>query len=85
MKIIGVKRSTGVYQGNNFDNVNLFVTYPLVSEQGVGIKCECIKVKTSLFEKVLSEKGFKSYENVLNKEVSVFYDRFGRVCEVDFK
>ena len=75
MKCVGVKRSTGVYQGNNFDNVNVYVTTQMTPEQGVGSKCESIKVKTSLFDKVLSEKGFKSYENVLNKSVTVFYDR----------
>lgn len=75
MKIIGIKRKSGVYEGNPFDNIYFDCTEPYVNGKGIGLRAETIKVKHRVlaenFGKEMTEQELAAF---IGQEAEFFYD-----------
>jgi hypothetical protein len=86
MKIGGIEESTGVYEGNAYDNVKFNCKEPFESGKGVGEKYKVVKVKRKVlnenFEKHMTLKELGAF---VGKEVTFFYDEFQNVMFVQIQ
>lgn len=73
MKLIGIERKTGNYQGFDYDNAMLYCTEPMKGDNKTGTKCFTYKCK---YVKYL-ESGAK-----VGDEIVIAYDRFGNVLSI---
>jgi hypothetical protein len=71
MKIVGIGRSSGTYEGHNYDNTILHCTYD--DEKVTGVATVKLKVPT----KVYMADPVKVGDSVI-----AFYDRWSKVCEL---
>lgn len=70
-KIIGIERRTGTYEGKNYDNMILHVTY---HKEAAEVKGECVatlKIKTALCPALN-----------LGDSVDALYDKYGNVAHL---
>lgn len=82
LKIVGVQRVSGDFNGNHYDNINFHVLNDAPSRPTIaGSTCEIIKVKTAdipaVFGGLISTDP--DYRSVIGMALNVFYDRYGRV------
>lgn len=70
-QVIGKRRKTGEYQGNQYDNTILYVTSQL--EQVEGYFCTTIKAKTIYVPETI----------VLGDNIEVFYDQYGNAVAIN--
>jgi len=79
MKITGVERKQGEYEGTPYNNVIYHGTEP-IEKDGLGLKVKSVKVKyavlSELFNKQLTEKEIFAF---VGKEVVFYYDEFKNV------
>lgn len=80
MKIIGVVRKSGVYEGNPYDNVNFDCTEPYAEGKGIGLKAKTFKVKHMVlveqFEKEMTEQELAAF---VGQEAEFYFDEFHNV------
>ena len=77
-KVIGIKHSTGEYQGNAYDNFNFFVGSEDINT--VGTYVEVVKVKSTVLKESI---GDISISDLIGQNVSFYYNKFGQVTEVN--
>lgn len=74
LKVIGIKHSTGEFNGLKFDNFNLHCVRLASDEKDEqGEITEVVKVKSSLFMEANINIG---------DDIEVYYDRFGRIISL---
>ena len=78
MKCIGYTKSSGEYEGYQYNNVNLHcIAREGDGKRSAGQLVEIHKVKAD----VLTKLGLKP-EDMLNKEVRIMYDKYQKVTDV---
>lgn len=75
MKVIGYARKSGTFNDRSYDNINFYTVSPVDEKQGRGMSCEVFKISSAQFAKVSQF----SPDDLLQKEIEVYYDRFGHV------
>ena len=70
-KVVGMKHSTGTYEGNAYDNTLVYCTYEDSKVSGVGTIVH--KLKTSAFNTCPCKLG---------EQIEVMYDRYGNVTQL---
>lgn len=71
MKVIGIERKKGNYEGREYDNIVLTCTTPYPEEkEATGYFSDTVKVKYVVFEESEIDIG---------DEISVYYNKFGQV------
>lgn len=81
VRLVGIKRAQGEYEGRKYDNYNLMIVddSPIGSGWVPGSSSVYQeKVNASLFEKAVMIFG----DFVIGEEITVLHDRYGRVSEV---
>lgn len=74
MKVIGLARRKGEYQGNAYDNMMIYCTRPAVPESNEqGEISDCVKIKFENYSSLIS----------IGSDIRVIYDRFGRVVDIE--
>ena len=76
-KILGIKHSTGEYQGNAYDNYNFFVGSEDINT--VGTYVETVKVKSTVLKELID---LKELPGLVGQDVTFNYNKFGQVTEV---
>lgn len=71
-KVIGMRRSIGEYQGNQYDNTYLYCSTP-ITKDGCGEAVEAVKVKTYIVNDA---------EVSLGDNVEFYYDRWRNVTSI---
>lgn len=80
MKIVGVGRSTGEFEGYKYDN---FVVHALETDKNVtGQRANTVKVKSDIFHRDLSAVADADMSKLLGLMVEFAYDRFGKVQSI---
>jgi hypothetical protein len=86
LKIVGVARRSGIYEGSAYDNLMLYTTKAFESGKGTGLEVKIIKVKFSvlceIFGKQLSEKEIA---NFVGNEAVFYYDEYKNVNFIQFE
>lgn len=87
-KVIGVTRKKGNYQGSDYDNCNMFVTFEADGMLG-GVACKTYKMKVSklpeIFEGCKTQKKIITADDVcqlIGKRIKVYPDDWGNPEEV---
>lgn len=75
MKIKGINKRQGEYNGIPYSNYQLFG----IEKNAKNID-EWLMVKVSA--KVVEDAGFKDYTLLINKEVEILYNRYGSVEKI---
>lgn len=74
MKVIGIERKKGTYEGREYDNIVLTCTAPYPEEkEASGYFAETVKVKYSVFVETDID---------INDDIIVNYNKFGQVKEL---
>lgn len=76
-KVLGIKHSTGEYQGNTYDNYNFFVGSEDINT--VGTYVETVKVKSTVLKELID---LKDITDLVGQDVAFYYNKFGQVTEV---
>lgn len=76
-KVLGIKHSTGEYQGNAYDNYNFFVGSEDINT--VGTYVETVKVKSTVLKELID---LKELPGLVGQDVAFYYNKFGQVTEV---
>lgn len=80
MKIVGVGRSSGNYEGHDYDN---FIVHALENDKNVtGQRANIVKVKADVFHRDLSAVADADMSKLLGLMVEFAYDRFGKVQSI---
>lgn len=86
LKIVGVQRKSGEFQGIHYDNIIVHVLNddpkpPCIA----GSTCESIKIKVvdvpSVFGGLISSDS--DYRSLIGMAITPFFDRYGRVLKAD--
>lgn len=85
LRLIGVVRKSGTYEGNDYDNVMLHCINDNPSKPMIcGDACEIIKVKARMVREVFG--GLIStdhdWSELIGSSLDVFYDRYGNAQKV---
>ena len=83
MKVVGVGRSSGDYEGYKYDNFVLHCTEVPDDRTFTGLRCVMVKVKASVFLEQVMPLVDGDVSRLLGLTISVSYDRFGKVQRVD--
>lgn len=75
-KILGIKHSTGTYQGTQYSNYLLFEE--LKDQKIIGIGVVVHKVKDKLFNEFIKQYGL-SADKLIGQNVYISYNRYGQV------
>lgn len=76
MKVVGIERKTGTFEGKSYDNTYVHTTYALDEKKGgEGFGVAKTKIKTC-------DLPFKIN---IGDDVKFFYDRFGNAIGVDLE
>ena len=73
-KILGIKHSTGEYQGNAYDNYNFFVGSEDINT--VGTYVETVKVKSTVLKDLID---LKELPGLVGQNANFNYNKFGQV------
>ena len=76
-KIIGIKHTTGEYQGQKYDNYNFYVGSEDINT--VGTYVETVKVKSTVLKDLID---LKDIPGLVGQDVTFNYNKFGQVTEV---
>lgn len=76
-KVLGIKHSTGEYQGNTYDNYNFFVGSEDINT--VGTYVETVKVKSTVLKESID---LKELPGLVGLNLTFNYNKFGQVTEV---
>lgn len=86
--LVGVDRKSGNYQGNDYDNINLYVTddcpaTPTICGQtAYKIKIKVHRVK-EVFDGLISTDA--DWREILGKELDISWDRYGNPLKIRVK
>lgn len=86
LKIMGVQRQTGEFQGKQYDNIMLHCLNDQPSRPTIaGDTCETIKLKTSEIPYSLGGyvKNDSDYRALIGMGCVPFFDRYGRCIKCD--
>lgn len=87
LKVIGVTRKSGVYEGNNFDNFTLQCVEdaPVTSGFVAGATVSTVKIKAStlrdVFDGLVSAPA--DWDLVIGQNIRVFCDQYGRPVKIE--
>lgn len=86
LKIVGVSRQSGEFQGNHYDNLYLHCLNDAPSKSTIaGDVCEVLKIRFSECGQVFG--GLVSNDSdlraLIGSAATPFYDRFGRVIRLE--
>lgn len=88
IKIVGVRQFQGVYEGHNFNKMNVYALSD-VQPSGVecfGYTCNVYKFTYSKFYEILRGLGLKSADELLNREIiNVYYDQYKHPVMLELK
>lgn len=86
MKVIGIKRQKGTYEGRTYDNYVVYAQQNSNNEQSSVICGYCpnlnVKVKAHIMHECVNEDQVK---NLLGHEIDCYYDSYKNVCKVFVK
>lgn len=82
MKILGYEKSSGNFNGINYNNVYLYCADTIKPEKGHGIKVYRNKVKADLFNDWCSDAGIQDWQDAVGQNVRFMYDGYGNIIEV---
>jgi len=84
MKVTGVQRSKGTYQGRDYDNYNIHGLTPFDAESASGHRAEVIKIKRTtleeLLEKIPTDKEMFAW---IGKDVMFYFDKYSNVMHFE--
>lgn len=86
LTIVGVQRKTGVYEGQNYDNIMLHCLEDSPSTPAIaGNVCETLKIKSAsvrdCFDGLITSES--DWAGMIGVKVFPYYDRYGRVSKCD--
>lgn len=77
-ELIGVEHKSGVYEGRDYDNYNLYALEEIENDNGAGYKPTTFKVKSSktcdIFNVPFNAENIK---NAIGKKMNVLFNRYG--------
>ena len=82
MKIVGYEKSSGNFNGINYNNVYLYVSQEIKPEKGKGVKVYRNKVKADLFNDWCLDSGLSDPQDCLGVDVRFMYDSYGNIVEL---
>ena len=88
LKLVGVQRKFGEYEGKNYDNVMLHCTQDCPTTPTIaGDTVEVIKIKAvrirDVFDGLISTDT--DWRSLIGAELEVFYDRYGSAQKITVK
>lgn len=83
MKIVGITRKSGVFEGRTYDNIIVQCTEPYETGKGFGSKVKSFKVKAMVLEENLQELTDKSLAALVGQEAEFYFDEYQAVKYVD--
>lgn len=91
LKLFGIQRKTGVYEGNSYDNIMLHclddAPYSTQNAQLIGGQvCETVKVRAAdvrnVFGGLISTDD--DFVSIIGQGLQISYDRYGRPVQISF-
>lgn len=83
MKTVGIKHSTGVYEGNHYDNFIFQTEKPFEDGKGIGSEVKSYKVKRSVLnESFGKEVTDRDISSLIGQEVQFFFNEYQAVTLV---
>lgn len=86
LKVVGVQRKSGVYEGQNYDNIMVHCLEDSPSMPTiVGDVCETLKIKVSSVRDVFGGlvTSDADWRDLIGAKIFPYYDRYGRVSKCD--
>lgn len=85
MKIIGVRDSSGKYEGTDYHNVILFCTEPFQNDKGAGLQAKSFKVKNDILTRIFGRQlTTKEIYGLIGQDANFYYDEYKNVQFVEF-
>ena len=78
----GLKKSSGEYQGYEYDNIRLHCLCPDDGKMLAGEPVEIITVKSVVFNAVC-DRNKMGMDDLIGCQIRVFYDKFGKAEDFD--
>lgn len=82
MKILGYEKSSGNFNGINYNNVYLYCADAIRPEKGKGVKVYRNKVKADLFNDWCQDADLKDWQDCIGCNVRFMYDSYGNIVEL---
>lgn len=76
MFVSGVKRATGNYNGNDYDNMMIHCHCINDGSMLCGDPVDIVKIKTPIFNDIIGRLGVK-VEDLVGKHIRVYYNKYG--------
>lgn len=83
MKVVGIKLSTGEYEGHKYENYILYATDADVKGIVAGICPSTIKVKASRVPDILAVLNMHKIEDLMNKNIVAYYDAYKNCSKIE--
>lgn len=83
MKVVGIQRSQGEFEGYPYDNYVLFVTDADIKGLIAGICPRTIKVKATKMQEILDQLNMNKIDALMNKNIIPYYDAYKKVCKIE--
>lgn len=80
--VIGVKPSSGKYQGYDFDNLNLQCIVSDASNLVFGKAVEVVKMKASAVTSACNRQGI-GLDDLEDATIRIYYNRYGKAEDFD--
>lgn len=77
--VVGARHTQGEYEGNQYNNLVLFVNESLDEGKGVGFEAYKISVKYALVEEFIRKQLAGDWANIIGKQILPIYDRNAKV------
>lgn len=77
-KVISIVKRSGVYNDKPWNNYQITTARESDSDNVVGLYCETHKVKCDVLDQYLSDHSL-SLKSIINKDIDVAYNKYGRV------
>ena len=82
MFVRGVKRATGNYNGNDYDNIMIHCDTVDDGTMLCGEPVDVVKIKTPVFNQVMNRLGM-TVDDLVGKEIRVYYNKYGAADSFD--
>ena len=80
LKVVGCKRVQGTFEGNPYDNYNVYCIETDDDKVLFGVCPQNIKVKSDVLHRLVKPEQIKALEN---KTVMFYYDAYKKVIKVE--
>ena len=86
LKIVGIQRKTGNFQGRDYDNTNFHCLNDSPHTPTIcGSVCEILKIKTALINQVFGGlvSNDSDYRDMIGLAIVPYYDQYGNVIRAE--